>query len=334
MTGGSGAVSVPGPDGVRDDRSGWSRRTIRAARPDHPRPDAWSPIGHSWEWERGTRVVRRRALTVFLAGAECPFTCLFCDLWKYTIDGPTPAGALPRQLAESLTAAGEIPPGSALKLYNASNFFDERAVPAADHERLAALARPFERITVECHPRLVGDGAARFSERLVGRLELAMGLETCHPDVFPRLDKGMTLDDFETAVDRARERGLGTRVFVLVGLPWVPPSEFATWAARTVAHAAGLGVDRVGLIPLRRGNGALDELARRGRLDPTSLEHLEQALERSLETSTDGPIVEADLWDVDRLPACPACREARLARLRRMNLEQTSAPPVVCGCRP
>ena len=35
-----------------------------------------------------------RALTVFLAGAECPFTCSFCDLWRCTIDGPTPPGAL------------------------------------------------------------------------------------------------------------------------------------------------------------------------------------------------------------------------------------------------
>src|SRR3989442_2597209 len=31
-----------------------------------------------------------RALTVFLSGAECPFTCSFCDLWRWTIDEPTP----------------------------------------------------------------------------------------------------------------------------------------------------------------------------------------------------------------------------------------------------
>ena len=84
-----------------------------------------------------------------------------------------------------------------------------------------------------------------------------MGLETIHPTVFPRLNKGMTLSDFDQAVAWARDRGIGVRAFVLVGLPWTRPSEFAAWAARSVDHAAGLGVDRVSLIPLRPGNGRL-----------------------------------------------------------------------------
>ena len=32
-----------------------------------------------------------------------------------------------------------------------------------------------------------------------GRLEIAMGLETVHPEVLRRLNKRMTLDDFERA---------------------------------------------------------------------------------------------------------------------------------------
>ena len=32
---------------------------------------------------------------VLLAGAECPFTCAMCDLWRHTLDGPTPLGAQP-----------------------------------------------------------------------------------------------------------------------------------------------------------------------------------------------------------------------------------------------
>ena len=71
-----------------------------------------------------------RALTLFLAGAECPFTCSFCDLWRYTIDGPTPPGALPRQVAAALDALdAREPRPDRIKLYNASNFFDRRAVP-------------------------------------------------------------------------------------------------------------------------------------------------------------------------------------------------------------
>ena len=69
-----------------------------------------------------------RALTVFLAGAECPFTCSFCDLWRYTIDGPTPPARSSRRLERALADVDEPLPDR-LKLYNASNFFDRRAVP-------------------------------------------------------------------------------------------------------------------------------------------------------------------------------------------------------------
>jgi len=51
-----------------------------------------------------------QALTVFLTGAECPFTCSFCDLWQWTIDGPTPPGALTSQLESVLQALdGPVP---------------------------------------------------------------------------------------------------------------------------------------------------------------------------------------------------------------------------------
>ena len=64
-------------------------RRIRALRPPKLRVDPLVPYGSLVEEERrpGGRI--ERALTVFLTGAECPFTCSFCDLWRYTIDGPT-----------------------------------------------------------------------------------------------------------------------------------------------------------------------------------------------------------------------------------------------------
>ena len=123
-----------------------------------------------------------RALTIFLAGAECPFTCSFCDLWRYTIDGPTPAGALPTQIAAVLgTLDASAPRPDRLKLYNASNFFDRRAVPAADLPRIAELAASFSGVTVESHASTIGPSALEFARRLGGRLEVAVGLETIHP---------------------------------------------------------------------------------------------------------------------------------------------------------
>src|SRR2546425_4164007 len=111
---------------------------IRRLRPPKPGIDPWKAHGTVIEEERSASGGLERAVTVFLAGAECPFTCSFCDLWRGTLDGPTPPGALPTQLARALEAIAPPFPHR-LKLYNASNFFDRRAVPAEDLPRIAEL---------------------------------------------------------------------------------------------------------------------------------------------------------------------------------------------------
>jgi len=311
---------------------GPATRAIRALRPAKTPPDPWTPLGHLWECERGLSGGPRRVLTVFLAGAECPFTCLFCDLWRATLEGPTPLGALPAQLEAALDEAAPIEFPAALKLYNASNFFDPRAVPRRDHGALADVCGGFRRVTVECHPRLLGATCSSFARRLEARLEVAMGLETVHPDVFPRLNKGMKIADFDRAAAWARDHGIGTRAFVLVGLPWVPATQFAMWARRAVEHAASLGIDRVSLIPLRRGNGALDRLRARGELETVKIEHLEAAHEAALEAAAGRMTVEVDLWEAERFASCARCSETRIARLATMNRTQATAPAVECEC--
>jgi radical SAM enzyme (TIGR01210 family) len=293
--------------------------------------DSDEALGHFWEEERAPGGGTTRALTIFLAGAECPFTCVFCDLWRETLDGPTPSGALPSQIRKALAAAGPLPPGAALKLYNASNFFEPRAVPPGDERAILELAAPFSRVTVECHPRLIGDRCLLFAERLAGRLEVAMGLETVHPEALPRLNKGVTLDDFDYAAATLRRAGIGMRAFVLVSPPFVPPEEAVDWAFRSAAHAFEQGAERVSLIPVRGGNGAMEALRDSGDFTPPRLDQLEEALERCL--VLDG-IVTADLWDARRFATCPHCTDARLARIDRMNRTGRGEPRegcAVCG---
>ena len=69
---------------------------------------------------------------MFLSGAECPFTCSFCDLWRWTIDGPTPPGALSIQL-ERILQAHDTPAADRLKLYvqNGGTLVGTAAVVAA-----------------------------------------------------------------------------------------------------------------------------------------------------------------------------------------------------------
>jgi len=305
-------------------------RWIRSLRSAKRQIDPWQPIAQLWEEERTPDGGLLPALTVFLGGAECPFTCVFCDLWRETLDEPTPDGALAAQLREALAAAGPLPRlAAALKLYNASNFFEPRAVPPGDEAEILRLAAPFARVTVECHPRLIGERCLRFAERLAGSLEVAMGLETVHPEALPRLNKGMTLDDFDRAAETLRRAGIGLRAFVLVAPPFVPPAEAVDWAVRSAVHAFERGAERVSLIPVRGGNGAMEALRAEGHFVPPTLDQLEEALERCLALG----IVTADLWDARRFASCPLCADERLARLARMNLTGGIEPRPACGCQ-
>ena len=331
--------SDPLPPEAAGRRAAERRRSsaVRALRPPRPVHDPWRPQGVTVELERGPDGEFTPSATVFLTGAECPFTCVFCDLWRYTVDGPTPAGALPAQLSAAL----EQLPGllreagldrcDQLKLYNASNFFDRHAVPEADLEPIARLAGGFRRVVVECHPRLVDERVRRFADRLPGRLEVAMGLETAHPEALSRLGKQLTLEQFDRAAERLRADGVDLRVFVLVGVPFVQAAEQAKWVSESVRHAARAGARSVALIPVRGGNGELERLWALSEFEPPSLRLLEESLAGGLQAAEGSVAVQVDPWDLDQVASgCDACRDARVAAIRKMN--RTGVPRrTVCG---
>jgi radical SAM enzyme (TIGR01210 family) len=307
--------------------SGADRR-IRHLRGPKPQVDPWKAHGWLVEEERRPDSRIERALTVFLAGSECPFTCSFCDLWRFTIDGPTPAGALPKQIADILQSANG-PLADRLKLYNASNFFDQRAVPAADLPRIAELAAPFAGVTVESHANTIGPLTMEFARQIPGRLEVAVGLETIHPTALGHLNKRLDLTRFDRAARFLSDNGVGLRVFVLLGVPYVSSGESVEWTVRTAENAAQRGAAVVSLIPVRGGNGEMERLEALGHFTPPTLSQLEAALDACIGLAPF--VVSADLWDASRLPACPECRAARIDRLRRLNLTGTREPPVVCS---
>ncbi len=267
---------------------------------------------------------------MFLAGAECPFTCSFCDLWRWTLDGPTPPGALPTQLARALEAlTPSLPIPHRLKLYNASNFFDRRAVPVEDLPRIAELAAPFAAVTVESHANTIGPLTLEFAALLTGRLEVAVGLETIHPVATAHLNKKLDLDGFDRAAAFLVEHDIDLRAFALLGAPYVPVEESIEWTVRTALYAATHGASRIAVIPVRGGNGEMERLQSFGHFVPPTLAQLETVVERCLALSS--AVVSADLWDVERLPACDACRSERVARLRQMNLSGRAQPAVSCS---
>lgn len=324
----------------------WGAAAVRARRGPKAAVDPWKPIDVLVERERAAGGGSRNWLTVFLAGAECPFTCVFCDLWRHTLDGPTPPGAVPAQIAAArawpgisagVAESGDGLPFDGIKLYNASNFFDQRAAPAADDPAILAAVEPFGRVLVECHPRLIGRRALAFAGELAARgatLEVAMGFETIHPRALPRLGKGVTLAHLERAAADLLAAGAAVRAFVLVGAPWVPAAESVDWTVATAAAAIAAGATHVSLISVRGGNGTMEELASRGEWTPPALADLEAAFDRCLAevaSKADGSVVTADLWDLARFATCDACAGARRRRLERLNATGGAEPPIVCA---
>ena len=303
-------------------------RRIRSLRAPKGYVDPNRAHGFVLEDERRPSGAIERALTVFLAGAECPFTCSFCDLWRYTIDGPTPPGALVEQL-ETVLRELDGPVPERLKLYTASNFFDRRAVPADDLVGIVRLASPFSAVTVESHANTIGPPTLAFARELSGRLEVAAGLETIHPLAAAQLNKRLDLARFDRAARFLSENDVDLRVFVLLGAPYVPAAESIAWTVRTVEYAVERGASVVSIIPVRGGNGEMERLQALGHFTPPTLSQLEDALDGCLQFTR--TVVTADVWDAEQLPACEHCRTQRIERLRRLNVTGRAELRVACS---
>lgn len=293
--------------------------------------DPWRPYGFFAEVEPGPAGEAIPVNTVLLTNRECSFRCLMCDLWKNTREETVPSGAVAAQIRHALA---QLPAAQQLKLYNAGSFFDPAAIPPLDYPEIATLCAPFERVVVECHPRVVGPRALRFRDLLTTasagrtRLEVAMGLETADPLVLERLNKRMTLDDFRRAATTLQRAGIALRVFILVRPPWHNEAEGLEWARRSLEFAFDCGAETCSLIPTRGGNGALEVLAASGDYAPPALTSVEAAAEYGLSLRRGRVFV--DLWDIDRAVACPACVGARLERLHAMNTTQRIPAQTEC----
>jgi radical SAM enzyme (TIGR01210 family) len=250
-----------------------------------------------------------------------------CDLWKNTFTYSVPPGAIPAQIDFALSQLQS--PSDQIKLYNSGSFFDPHAIPPEDYPAIANAVSHAPHLVVESHPRLVGESAAALHGLLHGSLEVAMGLETIHPVVLPRLNKKFTLAHFERAAGFLRHRGMSLRAFVLVKPPFLDEEESIEWALKSAEFAFGCGASVVSLIPTRAGNGAMDRLMETGEFSPPRLSSLERALELALKQRGEGRVF-ADTWDLESFSRCAHCLERRRQRLLAMNVTQTVLPAIYC----
>jgi archaeosine synthase beta-subunit len=288
--------------------------------------DPFKPHGFFLEKERASSGQIVNSAVILLTNKECPWRCLMCDLWQNTLIETVPAGAIPRQIDYALTQLNSRP--EQLKLYNSGSFFDPAAIPLADYPAIAGNVSFAEHIVVEAHPRLVGEAAVRLRDLLSGSLEVAMGLETVHPEILPRLNKKLELAHFAQAADFLRQEEIAVRAFVLVKPPFMNETEGLEWAVKSAEFAFACGATAVSLIPTRAGNGAMDRLMAAGEFTPPRLATLERALELAINLRQGR--VFADTWNLGQFSSCSACLEKRQQRLHATNLSQQILPAIDC----
>lgn len=280
------------------------------------------------EQEPDANGVLQRVNTIFLTGKECSFKCLMCDLWKNTLTGPTPQGAILKQIDYALEL---LPDADVIKLYNNGNFFDPKAVPVADYPGIIERLQAYGRVVVENHPRLTGENCVQFANQLVGKLEVAMGLESIHPDVLPRLNKQLTPEDFRQAATFLRDNDIDVRAFILLNPPYhTDPKENIDWVIRAVKFAFDSGTQTCSIIATRTGNGIMEKLQQQGLYATPTLSALEEVFDQALLLKQGRVFV--DTWDIGFLSKCPECFNARKERLEAMNFEQQIYPRISCNC--
>ena len=302
-------------------------RWIRSMRGEKSPVDPFLPYGWFNEQEIGLEGKVEEVSSILLSNRECPYSCLMCDLWKHTTDETVPVGAIPAQLEYALEKLG---PAKHLKLFNSGSFFDPKAIPVEDYKRIASLADGFNSVLVESHTAFIGEKVLEFSRILSGALQVAMGLETVHPEVLPLLNKGMTLAGFKEAVGFLKANGISVRAFILLRPPKLSEVEGVEWACRSIDFAFSCGVDVCSVIPVRSGNGALDQLASEGLFQEPSIQSLERVLAYGIALKKG--LVFADLWDLDRFSTCKHCAKSRKERLQQMNLSQEPMKAITCIC--
>lgn len=343
-----------------------SRRAIESLRQPKVKLDPFRPLAVIYECEATTRPSHRHVklnermlnerilnesksghlspslaavTSVFLTGAECAFRCTMCDLWKHTLDTPTPPGAIPTQIDIALHSEARIETCNTespqwIKLYNSSNFFDPRCVPPGDWDAIAIRVADFDRVIVENHPRLVDSKVGKFADKIGGKLEVAMGLETVYDPSIKLLNKRMTLDDFKRAARDLTSMSVDLRVFILLQPPGMPAGLAVDGVIDSLRFADRCGTRHASIIATRGGNGMMERLNAHGSFIAPNAFSLERCFERAL-TSDLSMVITADLWDFESLAGlCESCVDLRRQRLLSMNLSQSILPPceLNCGC--
>ncbi len=143
----------------------------------------------------------------------------------------------------------------------------EEAISAANMVGLCVGTRP------DCVPDAVLDLLAGYGEQGY-EIWLELGLQSAHDETLKRINRGHDYRAYESAVIRARSRGLKVCTHLIVGLPGEHPMD----SLSTLRQVVQTGTDGIKLHPLHVVEGSvLGRAWQAGRLDVLTLEQYVEA---------------------------------------------------------
>lgn len=154
--------------------------------------------------------------TLLLSSGKCAWgKCIFCGWGRLEskIDFKRVTGYVDHQLKQFK--------GEDLKIFASGSFLDDKQFPSKLRKHIVETCKKnkIKDLTIESRPEFITwDRLKEFSDL---NLTVAIGLEVASDRMLKKLNKGITLEAFEHAVEVLKQRNVNLRVYLLVNPPFV-----------------------------------------------------------------------------------------------------------------
>jgi len=196
--------------------------------------------------------------TLILQCPPCSWDqCVFCGYARDCLTNIQPSTeAFMKQIDSYLNKYGAE---KYLEIYNSGSFLDDKQI--SPESRVAIFSRlakeRIKGITIESRPEYITKEKLQpLTAKFKGELTVAIGLEIADDSMLKMLNKGFNLKDIERAYSVLDGLGIFSRVYILVGTPFVKDPQTA--ALESVTYAKKIGFTEIcllGAYPMKKTEG-------------------------------------------------------------------------------
>ncbi len=202
--------------------------------------------------------IRMWSGTLILQCPPCSWNqCVFCGYARDCLTNIQPSTeAFMKQIDCYLNKYGTE---KYLEIYNSGSFLDDKQI--LPESRVAIFSQLVKErikgITIDSRPEYIDKEKIQpLTDNFKGELTVAIGLEVADDSILSLLNKGFNLQDIERAYSVLDGMGIFSRVYILVGTPFVKDPQAA--ALDSVTYAKKIGFTEIcmlGAYPMKKTEG-------------------------------------------------------------------------------